>query len=308
MVGCPPKSVNVASVVAMGVTAPPLPVYTPTPPAVRVAVNATTPLVLMEAGPNPLNVVSVVAYKGYEYTESVQFCGATCHTPMEPVYVAYQHSPHSNVACVDCHVGSGASSFVLSKISGVRQLVAAVRHNYATPTPVPVENLRPARDTCEECHRPEQFTGDRLYVKTKFTDDETNTPLTTVVLMHIGGGHSSTKGIHSWHIAAGRQTLYLAGDKTRQTVDLVWVKEADGTVTNYAADGFKRNPAEVKDEEMGQIWELSRAGQVFFTMPRSAVVRGFVLNHLIHHRAHLCVYLRLNDIPVPGMYGPSGDE
>ena len=66
--------------------------------------------------------------------------------------------------------------------------------------------------------------------------------------------------------------------------------------------------AEVKDEEMGHIWELSRAGQVFFTMPRSAVVRGFVLNHLIHHRAHLCVYLRLNDIPVPGMYGPSGDE
>jgi uncharacterized damage-inducible protein DinB len=66
--------------------------------------------------------------------------------------------------------------------------------------------------------------------------------------------------------------------------------------------------AEAKDEEMGQMWELSRAGQVFLTMPRSAVVRGFVLNHLIHHRAHLCVYLRLNDIPVPGMYGPSGDE
>jgi uncharacterized damage-inducible protein DinB len=47
---------------------------------------------------------------------------------------------------------------------------------------------------------------------------------------------------------------------------------------------------------------------VFFTMPRSALVRGFGLNHMIHHRAHLCVYLRLNDVPVPGMYGPSGDE
>jgi uncharacterized damage-inducible protein DinB len=55
------------------------------------------------------------------------------------------------------------------------------------------------------------------------------------------------------------------------------------------------------------MWTLSQGGKPFFTMPRSAVVRG-VVNHLIHHRAHLCVYLRLNDIPVPGMYGPSGDE
>jgi uncharacterized damage-inducible protein DinB len=66
--------------------------------------------------------------------------------------------------------------------------------------------------------------------------------------------------------------------------------------------------AAVKDEEMSQPWTLLQAGKPFFTMPRAAVVRGVVLNHLIHHRAHLCVYLRLNDIPVPGMYGPSGDE
>jgi uncharacterized damage-inducible protein DinB len=64
----------------------------------------------------------------------------------------------------------------------------------------------------------------------------------------------------------------------------------------------------VKDEEMGQAWTLSGGGQTYFTMPRAAVVRGMVLNHLMHHRACLCVYLRLNDIPVPGLYGPSGDE
>jgi uncharacterized damage-inducible protein DinB len=62
------------------------------------------------------------------------------------------------------------------------------------------------------------------------------------------------------------------------------------------------------DQDMGSMWTLSRAGKPIFTMPRSAVVRSFVLNHIIHHRAILCVYLRLNDIPVPGMYGPSGDE
>lgn len=64
----------------------------------------------------------------------------------------------------------------------------------------------------------------------------------------------------------------------------------------------------VKDEELGKMWSLLEAGQVIVTLPKGAVIRSFVLNHLIHHRAHLCVYLRLNDIPVPGMYGASGDE
>ena len=66
--------------------------------------------------------------------------------------------------------------------------------------------------------------------------------------------------------------------------------------------------AEAKDSDVGLPWTLARAGQPIFTMPRAAVIRSMVLNHLMHHRAHLCVYLRLNDIPVPGMYGPSGDE
>ncbi len=78
---------------------------------------------------------------------------------------------------------------------------------------------------------------------------------------------------------------------------------------------FDRNVAaarkaitEVKDEDMASPWTLSQGGRTFFTMPRVEVVRGMVLNHLMHHRAHLIVYLRLNDIPVPGMYGPSGHE
>ncbi len=55
-------------------------------------------------------------------------------------------------------------------------------------------------------------------------------------------------------------------------------------------------------------WSLLANGETLFAMPRVAVVRSFVLNHLIHHRAQLCVYLRLNDIPVPALYGPSADE
>jgi uncharacterized damage-inducible protein DinB len=66
--------------------------------------------------------------------------------------------------------------------------------------------------------------------------------------------------------------------------------------------------AAVRDEDLDIMWSLLQGGQTLLTMPRSAVIRSFVINHLIHHRAVLCVYLRLNDIPVPGLYGPSGDE
>lgn len=66
--------------------------------------------------------------------------------------------------------------------------------------------------------------------------------------------------------------------------------------------------AAASDEQLMQPWSLLAGGQAIFTLPRAAVLRSFVISHIIHHRAHLCVYLRLNDIPVPGMYGPSADE
>ncbi|HMD47897.1 MAG TPA: DinB family protein, partial [Bryobacteraceae bacterium] len=62
------------------------------------------------------------------------------------------------------------------------------------------------------------------------------------------------------------------------------------------------------DEAFMGSWSLKAAGNTLFTMPRIACVRSFVMNHVIHHRAQLGVYLRLNDIPVPSIYGPSADE
>ncbi|TWT75874.1 DinB superfamily protein [Posidoniimonas polymericola] len=64
----------------------------------------------------------------------------------------------------------------------------------------------------------------------------------------------------------------------------------------------------VSDDEMQVTWRLLNQGQAWIEEPRANVVRTFILNHLIHHRAILTVYLRLNDIPVPGLYGPSADE
>jgi uncharacterized damage-inducible protein DinB len=62
------------------------------------------------------------------------------------------------------------------------------------------------------------------------------------------------------------------------------------------------------DDHMMKPWTLYSGGKIIFAMPRIAVLRGMIMNHLIHHRAQLCVYLRLNDVPVPAVYGPSADE
>ncbi len=66
--------------------------------------------------------------------------------------------------------------------------------------------------------------------------------------------------------------------------------------------------AKASNEELMANWSLLAGGQKIFTMPRVAVIRSFVMNHSVHHRAQLGVYLRLNDIPVPQMYGPTADE
>ena len=64
----------------------------------------------------------------------------------------------------------------------------------------------------------------------------------------------------------------------------------------------------ISDEAMMKPWSLRNGEQVYFTMPKAAVMRTFVMNHVIHHRGQLSVYLRLLDIPVPSVYGPSADE
>ena len=66
--------------------------------------------------------------------------------------------------------------------------------------------------------------------------------------------------------------------------------------------------AGASDEDLRKPWSLRSGGAVLFTRPKAVVLRSFVLNHVVHHRAQLGVYLRLNDVPVPSLYGPSADE
>lgn len=177
------------------------------------------------------------SYKAYEFTDSVQFCGQLCHSVMNPEFTAYQLSPHARVACVECHVGAGASWYVRSKLSGARQVFATVFNTFPRPIPTPVHNLRPAPETCEECHWPRRFYGAQLKVFTHYASDEKNTPRQIRMLLKTGGGDPLTgapAGIH-WHMNIANEITYIATDAQRQVIPYIRVKDLQGRTTEYMA-------------------------------------------------------------------------
>jgi uncharacterized damage-inducible protein DinB len=74
------------------------------------------------------------------------------------------------------------------------------------------------------------------------------------------------------------------------------------------AAGLRAALSSATDEDLMKTWTLKIGGAVLFSMPKAAVMRGMIMNHIIHHRAQLTVYFRLNGVPVPALYGPSADE
>ena len=187
-------------------------------------------------------IVSLAAYRGIEYMDSVSFCGRVCHEVMEPEFVANQAGPHARVACVQCHIGSGAPWFVRSKLSGTRQVFAVTFNTFSRPIPSPVRNLRPARDTCEQCHWPAKFHGDMIRVRREYAADEANTETTTTLRVHVGGGdpmYDQVSGIH-WHMALANKVEYIATDEKRQVIPWVRFTDRNGHVKEYVADGVTK--------------------------------------------------------------------
>ncbi len=191
--------------------------------------------------------LSVVgSYRAYEFTDSVQFCGQLCHSVMNPELTAYQLSPHARVACVECHVGSGATWYVKSKLSGARQVFATAFNTYPRPIPTPVHNLRPAQETCEQCHWPKKFYGAQLKVFTHYSSDEKNTPRQIRLLIKTGGGDPATgapEGIH-WHMNISNEITYVAADEQHQVIPYVRVKDPQGRITEY----FAKDSSLTKDQ------------------------------------------------------------
>jgi hypothetical protein len=188
-------------------------------------------------------IVSLAAYRGIEYMDSVEFCGEVCHTVMRPEFTAYQDQAHSRVPCVACHVGSGATPFVQAKISGITRVFGVITGGYPRPIPSSQDRLRPARDTCERCHWPQQFHGDLVRRIAEYADDEPNTESVTVLTLRVGGGNG-TRGIH-WHADVANQVEYVATDGDRQVIPYVRLTDRSGSVTEYFAEGV--TPADVTD-------------------------------------------------------------
>lgn len=219
---------------------------TPLMPVFDLNVPKTRHWLLIFLAATMVNIVilSTATYKGIEVMESVEFCGMACHAVMEPEHTAHQRSPHSRVSCADCHIGPGADWFVKSKLDGAWQLVSVALDLYPRPIPTPLHDLRPARDTCEQCHWPTKFVGDKLSVRKTYEDDEENTELTTALLLHVGGAQGSgSSGIH-WHVDRDVSIRYRS-DETREDIYEVEFTDSDGTVTEFS---------DRKAPEEGGVW------------------------------------------------------
>jgi hypothetical protein len=199
---------------------------------------------------------AVGSYRAYEFTDSVQFCGQLCHQVMNPEFTAYALSPHARVACVDCHVGTGAKWYVKSKLSGSYQVYAAIFHKFPRPIPTPVENLRPAAQTCEQCHWPRKFHGDQFKTITHFGYDEKNTPREVRMLIKTGGGDPATgvaQGIH-WHMNIGHQISYAVTDPKRQNIQWIQAKDLHtGQTTVYQSKEATVTPEQIQNAPRHQM-------------------------------------------------------
>jgi hypothetical protein len=192
---------------------------------------AVRTLVLLTVG----NVVfiSVVGVRAMHYMDQSEFCGTACHSVMGPEWAVYQGSPHARVQCVHCHIGEGLGALVDAKLNGAWQLISVTFDLYERPIPTPVHNLRPARYTCEKCHWPQLFHGDRITDIVRYGEDEASTPRYTTLMMKIGTGQEGKAQGSHWHVAAQNEVRYASLDGKGETILWVDHKQPDGSFRRY---------------------------------------------------------------------------
>jgi hypothetical protein len=225
---------------------------------------------------------AVGSYRTYNFTESVSFCGKTCHTVMQPELVTYEHGPHARVVCAECHIGPGATWFVRSKLSGTYQVYATAFNKFPRPILTPIRNLRPAQETCEECHWPQKFVGNLDQTFHYYQGDETNTPYTIRLLMKVGGGdptRGAVGGIH-WHsMNVGRKIEYIATDRERQQIPWVRVEDAEGVVKVFREPKFTNDISQFEIRRMDCMDCHNRPAHRYQS-PDSAVNLALSLNQI----------------------------
>lgn len=196
-------------------------------------------LLIFFLGTAVLIIMTLVgSYKAYHYTESVEFCGTLCHDVMKPEYQAYLRSPHGRVDCVQCHIGSGADWYVKSKMSGARQVFRTLAHSYERPIKTPVDNLRPAEQTCQQCHWPEKLHAIRDLKRSYFLTEGDDREWIVRMQMNVGGGKDEAMGVHA-HMNVDHEIYYAAEDARRQKITWVRTVAKDGAERIYVSPGSK---------------------------------------------------------------------
>jgi nitrate/TMAO reductase-like tetraheme cytochrome c subunit len=224
---------------------------------------------------------AIGSYNAFNFTESVTFCGETCHKVMKPELTTHDHGPHARVACVECHVGKGVSWFVKSKISGSYQMYSVAFNKYPRPIGTPIKNLRPARDTCEECHWPQSFVGNLDRTFNYFQSDASNSPYSIRLLLKIGGSdprRGPVGGIH-WHNLPGNKVEYVATDEARQVIPWVRVTDAQGHVTVFKTARFTNDVSKMDLRTMDCMDCHNRPSHRYLS-PEKAVNQAMALNRI----------------------------
>jgi len=237
--------------------------------AVLIFVTGTAMLILFTA---------FGSFKAYEYTESDRFCGETCHKVMEPEYTAYQASPHSKTNCVNCHIGPGTDWFVRSKLSGSYQVYSVLFNKYPRPIPTPIENLRPARETCEQCHWTKHLYFQKISKVDYYSNDENNTRWSFKIAMNIGQGNPETgfvSGIH-WHVNNNNRITYKTTDNKRMTIPWVKITRADGKEIIYKTKKSKKDfrNKEIETRTMDCIDCHNRPAHIYH--PSTVAVNNYI--------------------------------
>jgi nitrate/TMAO reductase-like tetraheme cytochrome c subunit len=201
------------------------------------AQHRTTAVIVVLLTVVNLAIVSIAAYGGVHYMDSAEFCGQVCHTTMEPQYQAYQVWPHARVECAQCHVGPGAGALIEAKLAGTRQLFDVLTNQVPKPVAPPAQLIRPASDTCEQCHWPEKFHGEKVRIIREFANDEQTSESQTRLTLHVGGGRVGSgagAGIH-WHMNLDNVVEFV--QTKPDTIPYVRVTSRQGAVREFVARG-----------------------------------------------------------------------
>jgi nitrate/TMAO reductase-like tetraheme cytochrome c subunit len=232
-----------------------------------------------------LTVVNLVLLGGASqrlvaWTSDPTFCGTACHGVMEPEWVTYHDSPHARVACVECHVGAGAGPLIRSKMDGLRQVWMTLTDRYERPVAAPVHSMRPSKDTCEQCHWPDRWHGDRPILRAHTYPDEANTERVNVLVLRLGGRHP-TKGVHEgihWHAAGDAEVRYETYDEKRTRIGKVTVLRGGRVVEEFLPPGEPQPVHETRT--MDCIDCHNRPTHVFDASPAHALDDAFAAGTL----------------------------